>query len=81
MGVVQNACTRSCIEGYWGLIGANIKFSPQNHPENHPEIHPGKSGAGLRCVTVLQLSVIPREPPKDTIVVQYSYQLLLTYFR
>ncbi len=66
MGADQNACTRSCIEDYWGNIGAKIQFLPQNHPENHPEIHPGKCGAGLGCVTVSQLSVIPQEPPKDT---------------
>ncbi len=62
----KNACTRSCVEGYWGNIGAKMQFLHQKHPENHPEIHPCKSGAGLGCVTVSQLSVIPQEPPKDT---------------
>ncbi len=28
VGVGQNACTRSCVEGYWGKIGAKIQFSP-----------------------------------------------------
>jgi hypothetical protein len=46
--------------------GAKIQFSPQNHSKNHPKIHPGKCGVGLECVTVSQLSVIPREPPGST---------------
>jgi hypothetical protein len=60
----QNACTISCVEGYWeknwGDSGAKNQFSRQNNPENHPKIHPGKIGAGLGCVTVSQLSVIPQ---------------------
>jgi hypothetical protein len=56
----------SVVEGYWGETGVKIQFSPQNHPKNHPEIYPGKSGAWLGCVTVSQLSVIPREPPGST---------------
>jgi hypothetical protein len=67
VGAGQNACTRSVVEGYWGKTGAKLgqksNFSPQNHSENLPKIHPGKRGAGLGCVTVSQLSVIPREPP------------------
>ncbi len=59
VGADQNACTRSCVEGYWGKIGAKTQFLPQNHPENHPKIHPDKSGGGLGCVTVSQLSDIP----------------------
>ncbi len=57
VGMGQNACTRSVVEGTGakGETVAKIQFSPQNHPENHPEIHPGKSGARLRCVTVSQL--------------------------
>jgi hypothetical protein len=65
-GAGQNACTRSIVEDYWGKTGAKIQFSPQNQPQNHPEIHLGKSGAGLGCVTVSQLSVIPRDPPGST---------------
>ncbi len=49
-----------------GKTGAKIQFSPQNHPENHPKIHLGKSGVGLGCVTVSQLSVIPQEPLVST---------------
>jgi hypothetical protein len=62
----QNACTRSCVKGYWGKIGAKIQFLPQKSPEKHPEIPPGNSGASLGHVLGSQLSVIPQEPPKDT---------------
>ncbi len=67
MGADQNACTRSYVEGYWGETGAKIQFSPQNHPKNHPKIPLCESGAGLGCVTVSQLSVIPQEPPGPTL--------------
>jgi hypothetical protein len=66
VGADKNACTRSCVEGYWGKIGAKIQFLPQNHPGNHPQIPLDKSGVGLGSVTVSQLSIIPQEPPKDT---------------
>ncbi len=44
MGVGQNVCTRSYVEGYRGISGAKNAFLPKKSPENPPKDAPLKVG-------------------------------------
>jgi hypothetical protein len=47
----------------WGITGAKIQFSPQNHPQNHPEINPGV-GVCDSVVAVCHTTRTPRVHPE-----------------
>jgi hypothetical protein len=64
--VGQNACTRSCVEDYWGKIGAKINFFPRNYLKITPKSPRQKWGKFGACLRVAAICHTMRTP-KDTL--------------